>query len=423
MSVADQVLISSPQDIVDRNFELAADTLGLDKQSRLLLKTPHRELRVKVPVRLDDGILRVFSGYRVQHNGARGPVKGGMRYHPAVDEHEIRSLAEVMTWKTALANVPFGGAKGGVNCDPLEMSQPEVERVTREFISRIHHILGPSRDVPAPDVNTNPQVMAWMLDEYSYRHGYSPACVTGKPVELGGSVGRNEATGRGLMYVLTEYMKDRGTSLQGARVAIQGFGNVGSNAALLLAQQGCEIFAVSDMYGGVVSSDGSGLPIGELLRHARNTGSVIGFPGESIDNDDLLLLDCDILIPAALECVLHGENAARVRARVIAEAANLPTTPEADEILERRGVVVLPDILANVGGVVVSYFEWVQNLQQYYWEEDRVNSELYRYISRAYRDVANLARGSKIPFKRAAYQISVERVARAEQLRGARKSA
>lgn len=409
---------ANPREIVDRNFEMAARRLGLGEEERLLLKTPFREVKVEVPVRMDDGSLKVLLGYRVQHSGARGPAKGGIRYSPQVDEDEIRALAEAMTWKTALVNIPFGGAKGGVNCDPLHMSQPELERVTRKFISRIHHLLGPSRDIPAPDVNTNPQTMAWILDEYSSRHGYSPACVTGKPIELGGSLGRKQATGRGVMLVLGEYLKDIGRSFNGLRVVIQGFGNVGSNLALLLAEQGCEVFAAGDIFGGIISRTGKGLPVPELVEHVKKTGSVIEFPGtEPIDNADLLLLDCDVLIPAALECVLDG-NAHKVRARIIAEAANLPTTPEADAVFAKRDIVVLPDILVNAGGVIVSYFEWMQNLQQMYWTEEQVNTELYRYIAGAYRDVAAVAAKSKISFRHAAYQIAVERVARAEALRG-----
>ncbi|HEY7680592.1 MAG TPA: Glu/Leu/Phe/Val dehydrogenase dimerization domain-containing protein [Terriglobia bacterium] len=409
----------NPREIVDRNFELAAKRLGLDEQERLLLKTPFREVKVEVPVRLDDGSLKVFLGYRVQHSGARGPAKGGIRYSPGVDEDEVRALAEAMTWKTALVNIPFGGAKGGVNCDPLHMSQEELERVTRKFITRIHHLLGPTRDVPAPDVNTNPQVMAWILDEYSSRHGYSPACVTGKPVELGGSLGRKQATGRGVMLVLGEHMKGLGRSLKGLRVVIQGFGNVGSNAALLLAEEGCEVFAVGDIFGGVIGRNGKALPIPELAEHVRRTGSVINFPGtEPIDNEDLLLLDCDVLIPAAMEGVLRADNAHRVKARVIVEAANLPTTPQADEILAARGITVLPDLLSNAGGVVVSYFEWIQNLQQAFWDEDKINSELARYMSNAYREVGNLAARKRISLRQAAYEIGIERVASTERLRG-----
>lgn len=407
----------NPRDIVDHNFELAAERLGLERELRTLLKVPFREVRVEVPVKMDDGSLRVLIGYRIQHSGVRGPTKGGLRYHPAVDVDEMRALAEAMTWKTALVNIPFGGAKGGIACDPMTMSPAEVERVTRKFIARIHLLLGPYRDVPAPDVNTNAQVMSWIFDEYSSRHGYSPACVTGKPVELGGSLGREQATGRGVMIILGELLKDLGKSFAGQRVAIQGFGNVGSNAALLLAQQGCKILAVSDVKGGLFRRDG--LPIPELIAYVKKNRFVVGFPGaEPMSNEDLLELECDVLIPAALECILTARNAPRVKAQVIVEAANLPTTPAADDILNQRGVLVIPDILANSGGVTVSYFEWAQNLQQVFWEEDRVNDELYKVMARTYRQVADLAQSAKIPLKVAAYQIAVERTARAEQLRG-----
>ena len=412
-------LESNPCAIVQHNFNLAASALGLSEEQKLLLKTPFREVKVEVPVRMDDGSLRVFLGYRTQHNGARGPAKGGIRYFPNVDEEEIRSLAEAMTWKTALMNIPFGGSKGGVNCDPQQMSQGELERMTRKFVARIHHLLGPYRDIPAPDVNTNPQVMAWILDEYSSRHGYSPACVTGKPMELGGCPGRAQATGRGVMHILAEHMKACGRSLEGLRVVLQGFGNVGSNAASLLAEQGCEIFAVADIHGAIISKEGRALPIGDLVKHVKKTGSVVAFPAtKPINNQDIFQLDCDVLIPAAMECVLHAGNAANVKAKVIAEAANLPTTPEADEIFRSRGITVLPDILTNAGGVVVSFFEWTQNLQQVYWDEEKVNAELYRYLRRAYRDVVDRAASEEITLRQSAYEIAIERVARAEMLRG-----
>jgi glutamate dehydrogenase (NAD(P)+) len=400
---------------VDRNFELAANALGLGDEQRLLLKTPFRQVQVEVPIRMDDGTLRVFAGYRVHHNGARGPAKGGIRYSPQTDADEVRALAEVMSWKTALVDVPFGGAKGGLNCDPLELSRAELERVTRKFISRIHRVLGPMRDVPAPDMGTNEEVMAWVLDEYSSRHGYSPASVTGKPVELGGSPGRRQATGRGVMLVLKEHVKE----LSGLRVVIQGFGNVGASVARLLAEEGCEIVGVGDIFGAVVSRDGRGLVIPELARHVAETGSVVGFPGsEGIDGEELLLLDCDVLVPAATEGVLHRGNAREVRASIVAEAANLPTSPEADEILSSRGVTVLPDLLVNAGGVVVSYFEWVQNLQQASWSEGTVNGELANYMTRAYQKVADTARSERIPLRQAAYRIAIEKVLRAEELRG-----
>ncbi len=409
----------NPKDITDHNFRLAADRLGLSEEQKLLLTIAFREVRVEVPLRRDDGSLKVLVGYRIQHSGVRGPAKGGLRYHLSVEIDEIRALATAMTWKTAVVNIPFGGSKGGINCDPKELSLSEMERMTRKFIARIHLLLGPQRDVPAPDVNTNAQVMSWIFDEYSSRHGYSPACVTGKPVELGGSLGREQATGRGALFVVAEHLKDLGKAVTGQKVVIQGFGNVGSNAALLFAEQGAEIVAVSDVLGGIRSQDGKGLPVADLVTHVRKTGSVVKFPGtEPISNEDLLELECDVLIPAALECVLHKGNAARIKARVVAEAANLPTTPEADEILHKKGVSVLPDILTNAGGVTVSYFEWAQNLQQIFWDEDHVNAELRKYMTRAYRNVARLAAEAKIPLKTAAYQIAVERVQRAESLRG-----
>ncbi len=419
MDIMGSITAGNAREIVDRNFDLAAKQLGLTKEQKLMLKSPFREVRVEVPVRMDDGSVEVFAGYRIQHNGARGPTKGGIRYHPAVDDDEMRALAEVMTWKTALVNIPFGGAKGGISCDPLRMSQGELERLTRKFVARIHRLLGPYRDVPAPDLNTNSQTMAWILDEYSSRNGYSPACVTGKPVELGGSVGRQQATGRGVMLTIEKYMEDLGQSLNGLKVAIQGFGNVGANAALALAERGCDVFAISDMYGGIVSGNRLGLPVKDLTEYARRTGSLINFPGtEPITNSDLLMLDCDVLIPAAVECVLHGQNANGVNAKIVVEAANLPTTPEADEIFAKRGIPVLPDILVNAGGAIVSYFEWTQNLQQVSWDEFEVNRQLQGYLSRAYRAVAALAASEGISLKRAAYQIAIERVARAETLRG-----
>jgi glutamate dehydrogenase (NAD(P)+) len=409
----------NPQAIVDYNFDRAARHLGLNASQRRLLKEPFREVSVKVPVRMDDGTLEIFRGYRVQHNGARGPFKGGIRYSPDVNEDEVRALAEAMTWKTALADIPFGGAKGGVNCDPLRLSNAELERVTRKFIANIRHILGPMRDIPAPDMGTNPQVMAWILDEFSSRQGYSPACVTGKPVELGGSVGRNRATGRGVVIVLREHLRELNRTLEGLRVVVQGFGNVGASVGLLLADQGAEIVAVGDIFGAVAGVDGRSLPVQELAEYAKREGTVVGFPKSiPIDPEELLLLDCDVLIPAAAECVLHAGNAERVRATTIAEAANLPTTPEADEILGRKGVSIIPDILANAGGVIVSYFEWVQNLQQKPWDEFAVRKELGRRMRETYRDVSHLAAHDGKTLRDVAYALAMERVLRAEEKRG-----
>ena len=407
----------NPRDITAYNFRQAAERLGLDAEMRTLLLTPFREVRVEVPVRLDDGSLKVFEGYRIQHSGVRGPAKGGIRYHPAVTLDEVRALAEAMTWKTALVNIPFGGAKGGVVCDPHTMSQRELERLTRRFTSRIQVVLGPFRDIPAPDMNTNAQVMTWIFDEYSAHHGYTPACVTGKPVELGGSLGRESATGYGAVFLLRELLRELHRPLAGATVALQGFGNVGSFAARALAREGARLIAISDVRGGIFAANGINLE--DLFAHRQATGKIQGMAGtEPISNADLLELECDVLIPAALECVIHRGNAGRIGAKVIAEAANLPTTPDADQILQRRGVVVLPDVLTNAGGVTVSYFEWTQNLQQHFWEEDMVNQEMEKILGKAFRNVVQTAQSEKISLRGAAYQIAVERVARAEKLRG-----
>lgn len=410
-------LAENPRNITAHNFRLAADRLGLDAETRVLLATPFRELHVEVPVRLDDGSLKVFLGYRIQHSGVRGPAKGGIRYHPAVTVDEVRALSEAMTWKTSLVNIPFGGAKGGIICDPHEMSQRELERLTRKYTSRIERILGPYRDVPAPDMNTNAQVMAWLFDEYSAHNGYTPACVTGKPVELGGSLGREQATGYGAVILVRELLRELGRPLAGATVALQGLGNVGSFAARALAREGTRVIALGDSRGAVFSTQG--VDVAAALAHKSATGKIQGLAGtESLSNEDLLEVECDILIPAAIECVIHRGNAERIRAKVIAEAANLPTTPDADEILERRGIPVLPDILTSAGGVTVSYFEWTQNLQQLFWEEPRVFEEMERVLVKAFRNVVERARSEKSSFRVAAYSIAVERVARAEKLRG-----
>jgi glutamate dehydrogenase (NAD(P)+) len=404
----------------DHNFTLAAQCLGLTADQQLLLRTPFREVKVSVPVQMDDGSLRVFAGYRVQHSGARGPAKGGIRFHPDVDVGEMHALAEIMTWKTALVDVPFGGAKGGIACDPTKLSLAELERLTRRYVSRIHRFIGPFRDIPAPDVNTNEQVMAWILDEFSSRHGYSPACVTSKPIELGGIRGRSTATGTGIGIVLAEHLKATGRSLRGARVAIQGFGNVGSNAAAFIEHQGGEIVAVADVNGGILSSGSRALRVHDLIEHVRLTGSVMGCPGTvPIENEELLTLPCDVLIPAALENALNESNAGQVRASVVVEGANLPTTAGADSILRSRGIDVIPDLLANAGGVVASYFEWTQNLQQTQWSGLKVNRQLRSYLVRAYRAVRKIAEARGMSFREAAWLIAIERVARAEALRGA----
>ncbi len=406
-----------PLEIVQYNFHQAAQRLGLDTDMQTLLLTPYREVRVEVPVRMDDGSLRVFDGYRVQHSGVRGPCKGGLRFHPVVDADEVRALAMAMTWKTAVVNIPFGGAKGGVNCDPQHMSARELESLTRKYTARMHLLMGPYRDVPAPDVNTNAQVMAWIFDEYSSAHGYTPACVTGKPVEIGGSLGRDTATGLGLAIVVREVATDRELTMEGLRIAIQGFGNVGSNTALELSEMGCCVVAVSDVHGAVFKRDG--LDIGALISHVKGTGTVLGAEGtQSISHQQLFECECDVLIPAALECALTDQNAGSVRASIVVEGANLPTTPAADAIFNSRGITVVPDILANSGGVICSYFEWAQNLQQVFWDEEQVNSELERTIVKAYRSVSDRAKHDGTSLREAAYCIALERVARAERLRG-----
>jgi len=395
----------------------AADILKIDDGLRELMWRPYRELTVQIAIRMDDGSLRVFTGYRVQHNGVRGPYKGGIRYHPEADLDEVRALASLMTWKTAVVDVPFGGAKGGVQCDPTQLSLGELNRLTRRFTQNISYILGVNRDIPAPDLGTNSQVMAWMMDAYGQRYGYTPAIVTGKPVELGGCFGRDAATGRGVTFVIQEAARLMGLTLDGATIAIQGFGNVGSWTARLIRSLGCKVVAISDIGGGVYNSQG--LDIENLLKHANENRSVAGCPGcESISNEELLALNCDILIPAALGGVIHKNNASQIRARLIVEGANHPTTPTADQILRDRGITVIPDIVANAGGVIVSYFEWAQNIQEFRWEEERVNQELKKIITRAFGTVWERAKSQGVDLRLAAFLIGVERVARAIQLRG-----
>ena len=400
------------------NFFLdrAADLLDLSTDERLLLRTPFREVKVELPLLTDDGNWQVFVGYRVQHDNTRGPFKGGLRYHPSVDDDHTKALAALMTWKTAVVGIPFGGAKGGINCDPQAMSLQELQRLTREFVKRIGHVLGPNRDIPAPDVNTNPQVMAWVMDEYSSSHGFSPAAVTGKPVGLGGSVGRMEATGRGLVIVAKEACRDYGIEMRDARCVIQGFGNVASNAARLLHDEGAKIIAVSDVNGGIVNEGGLDIPA--LLRHVEATRTVTGFTeAEPIPNEELLVQPCDLLIPAALGGVLTSSNAPKIQTRMIIEGANGPTTPGADVVFTERGITVLPDILANAGGVTVSYFEWVQNLQGFYWKAERVISELTDLMTTAYRDVRKIAVERDTTLRDAAFTLGVQRVSDAARLR------
>jgi glutamate dehydrogenase (NAD(P)+) len=399
-------------------FERAADHIGLEEEMREILRSSYREVQVQVPVRMDDGSVYVFMGYRVQHNGARGPYKGGIRYHSSADLDEVRALAALMTWKTALVDLPFGGAKGGIQCEPHLMSENELQRMTRRFTQAISYILGVNRDIPAPDLNTNAQTMAWMMDAYGQRYGYTPAIVTGKPVELGGSLGREAATGRGVVIVTEEAAHHLGRSLEGATVAIQGFGNVGSWTARLITDLGCKVVAVSDVRGGIHSAAGLNIPA--VFEHWKENGSVVGMPGtDPIANEDILLLDVDWLIPAALGGVIHARNADKVRAKAIVEAANHPLTPEADQILADKGTVVIPDIMANSGGVTVSYFEWTQNIQQYRWDEHRVNTELRQIMTKMFHDVAAFKSShEKADWREAAFCLGVERVAHAVKLRG-----
>ena len=398
-------------------FDRAAERLKLADGVRELLRRPWRELTVSVPVRMDDGRIEVFTGYRIQHNGARGPYKGGVRFHPAANLDEVRTLASLMTWKTALVDVPYGGAKGGVQCDPYTMSEGELNRLTRRYTVSIEHLIGVTRDIPAPDLGTNSQTMAWMMDAYSQIHGYTPGIVTGKPVELGGSVGRDSATGRGVVYVMTELAKDMRMSIEGGRVVVQGFGQVGSWTVRIAAEMGCNIVGVSDISGAIYSS--SGIDVDGLFRHKQETGTVAGFPGaDRLTNEELLEIECDFLVPAAIERVIHAKYAPKIKAAVIVEAANHPITPEADEILNDRGIPVVPDILVNAGGVVVSYFEWSQNLYQQHWEADRVSEELSKIMTRAYSTVRDARKREGITYREAAFLIGVKRVAHVAELRG-----
>ena len=408
----------NPFEVVLHNFELAAKRLNLSPELAALIRTPDRELKVELPVLMDDGKLHSVIGYRVQHNNARGPYKGGIRYHQEVDLDEVRALASLMTWKTALVDIPFGGAKGGVTIDPTKLSAGELERLTRAFVGKIDRIIGPSEDIPAPDVNTNAQTMAWMMDEYSKTHGYVPAVVTGKPVELGGSYGRDEATGRGVCIALREAAKHYHLDLKKATVAVQGFGNVGAHTVRILEQEmGVKVVAVSDVKGAIYNP--RGIRFTDAVGQSKNSGSVVGLKGcVKLTNDDLLELKCDVLIPAALGNQLRKDNAGRVQAKLIVEAANGPTTYEADEIFASKKVPVVPDILANAGGVTVSYFEWVQNIQQFRWEAARVAAELEKTMTAASSAVFGAAERHKVPLRIAAFILAVERVATAAKLRG-----
>src|SRR5437588_7657078 len=407
----------TPFESVNAFFDRGAALIHLKDEMYDVLKTSYREVSVQVPVRMDSGELRVFTWYRIQHNGARGPYKGAIRYHPQADLDEVRALASLMTWKTALVDIPFGGAKGGITVDISDMSNREIQSMTRRFTNAIGHVLGVNRDIPAPDMNTNAQVMAWVMDAYSATHGYSPASVTGKPVELGGAPGRDAATGRGVVYILEGAAKRWDLDLQACKVAIQGFGNVGSWVARGLDELGIKIVAVSDLKGGVYRDDG--LDVDRLVTLSDSRRSVAEAEGvEKISNDELLECECDILIPAALGDVITEENADKIRAGIVVEAANHPTTTEADAILTDSGKRVIPDLLANAGGVTGSYFEWTQNIQQFKWKVDRFNDELRDVMMRALDATLAFAETRDVSLRDAAFAIGIERVARASKMRG-----
>lgn len=408
----------NPFEAMMSRFDFAAQKLSLDKGLYRVLRNPEKQIIVSVPVLRDNGDVEVYTGYRVLYNTSRGPAKGGIRFDMNVTLDEVKALAAWMTWKCAVVNVPFGGSKGGVICDPATMSNTELERLTRRYTSAIIDTLGPDSDVPAPDVNTNERVMAWIMDTYSMHKRHTvTAVVTGKPIEMGGSLGRREATGRGVMFVTREALKRLKIPLDGARVAVQGFGNVGSISAKLLHERGASIVAVSDKQGGIHNPKGLDIP--EVLAWVRDHRFLQGYPkAEAVSNADLLGLDCEVLVPAALENVITSENARAVRAKVICEGANGPTTAAADTILEEKGIFVVPDILANAGGVTVSYFEWVQDRGGYFWEEDLVNERLERIMVRSFDEVVGMAERQKVNNRIAAYMLSIERVAAVHRLRG-----
>jgi glutamate dehydrogenase (NAD(P)+) len=396
----------------------AAAAMRLDPGIHEVLRNPRRALEVSVPTRMDDGTVTVFKGYRVHHNTSRGPSKGGIRYHPAVTLDEVKALAMWMTWKCAVVGIPFGGAKGGVIVEPRELSMGELQRMTRRYTSEILPFIGPERDIPAPDLGTNEQVMAWIMDTYSTREGFSvPGVVTGKPLAIGGSAGRNQATARGVMYITLATLKHRGRAIEDTSVVVQGYGNVGGGTVELLHDQGCKIVGVSDVKGGVYNP--GGLAPEALRRHEAETGGLQGLEGaQDVTNEELLELDCDLLVPAAIEGQLTRLNADRVKASIIVEAANGPTEPEADEIFDQRGIAVVPDILANAGGVTVSYFEWVQDIQAYYWSEDEVNDRLRKIMEQSYVDVLAIAESRGVTMRTAATMLGVGRVAEAHATRG-----
>ena len=401
----------------DDQFNRAADLIGLDETIRTSLNVPDRELMVEVPLRKDDGTIESFRGYRVQHNNSRGPFKGGIRYHEEVDLDEVRSLAALMTWKTALVDIPYGGGKGGISVNPSTLSELELERLSLRFFRAVNPIIGVNRDIPAPDVNTNPQIMAWFMDEYGMINGHTPGIVTGKPIELGGSLGRNAATGKGTAIIARETANLLNMDLEGASVVIQGFGNVGSFAGRFLNEMGSKIIAVSDVNGGLYDPDG--LDITSLIEYNNKNRTIKGFSqGDLVSNEDILNIECDFLIPAALGGVIHKMNVEKLNCRVIIEAANGPVTPPADDILFKKGVYVVPDILTNAGGVTVSYFEWVQNLQQFQWTEEEVNDKLENKMVAAFNEVSSMMKSKKTSMRMAAFAVAIDRVAKSFELRG-----
>ena len=405
-------------EVAQHQFDLAAERLNLDPGLRAVLREPRRALTVTFPVHMDDGSVKVFTGFRVQHNLGRGPAKGGIRYHQDVSIDEVKALAMWMTWKCAVVGIPYGGGKGGVIVDPKKLSMKELEALSRRFFTEISVLVGPERDIPAPDVNTTPQVMAWFMDTYSMHVGYTvPGVVTGKPISLGGSEGRNEATARGCVFTVVDAARELGMDLAASTVVVQGFGNAGAIAARLMQDEGSRVIAVSDTGGAIVKRDG--LDVERVVSWKKEHGTVVGFPGSSvISNEELLSLECDVLIPAALENQITARNADSIRARIVAEAANGPTTPDADEILYRKGVFLIPDILANAGGVTVSYFEWVQDLNRDQWSEAVVNAKLKEIMDRSFAEVLTMSKREEVNMRTAAYLLAVQRVADATALRG-----
>jgi glutamate dehydrogenase/leucine dehydrogenase len=417
MTVSAQI-VKTAYDSAMENFDLAADALDLTLDVRNMIKYPERILQVSIPVRMDSGIIQRFEGYRVQHSTSRGPAKGGIRYHPGVTLDEVKALATWMTWKCAVVNIPFGGGKGGVTCNPKEMTHTELERLTRRYASAILPLIGPERDIPAPDVYTNSQIMAWIMDTYSMTKGYPiPGVVTGKPIALGGSLGRNEATGRGVFYTLQSAAEHLRIPIKGAKVVVQGFGNAGSIAAQLLDSNQAYVIAVNDSHGCVYNANGLDIP--RLIMHKEKTGTVVGMPNsEPITPEEMLALECEILVPAALENAIDANNAGAVKAKIVGEAANGPVTPEGDAILEDKGTFVIPDILCNAGGVTVSYFEWVQDEQHLFWEAQDVYNRLERVMKNSFAEVLKIHLDHKVSMRTAANMLGISRVAEATVLRG-----